>query len=179
MCLLNGECTRNLPTSITFHEYDQIIRLQNISRDPRYDKELESNNYTIYAYQGLYYTWTKEYDWQRVENTSSVGTRVHVPQRFYDIIQTLVCNYGGEALSKIFINDIPLEIKQIVRYKGTKTLYYNKDTGVYTTNSNYITDEGVWRSFLYNEDIGYIYTDFVYQGKLISNIGDNICRLNL
>ena len=33
------------------------------------------------------------------------------------------------------------------------------------------------RSFLYNEDIGYIYTDFVYPGKLISNIGDNICRV--
>ena len=110
-----------------------------------YDEELEPNNYTIYAYQGLYYTWTKEYGWQRVENTSSVGTRVHVPQRFYDIIQTLVCNYGGEALSKIFINDLPLEIKQIVRYKGTKTLYYNTDTGVYTTNSNYVTDEGVWQ----------------------------------
>ncbi len=65
---------------------DQIIGLQNDSRDPHYVEELEPNNYTIYAYQGLYYTWTKEYGWQRVENTSSVGKRVHVPQRFYDVM---------------------------------------------------------------------------------------------
>ena len=82
---------------------DQIIGLKNVSRDPHYVEELEPNNYTIYSYQGLYYTWTKEYGWQRVENTSSVGTRVHVPQRFYDIIQTLVCNYGGKLLVKYLL----------------------------------------------------------------------------
>ena len=51
------------------------------------------------------------------------GSIASIPQRMYDIIQTLVCNYGGEAMSKILINDVPLEIKQIVRYTGSTPLY--------------------------------------------------------
>ena len=177
MCLLNGECSGNLPTSITFHEYDQTIGLKIWSTDPRYNIDLEPNNYTIYAYNGTYYTWSKEYGWEETDDTSSVGETIQVRQLIYDIIQTLVCNFGGESLSKIFINDIPLEIKQIVRYVGNGTLYYNVSTGMYTTDESYLTEDGTWRSFEYNEDVGYVYTDFVYPGTLISNIGDNICSI--
>ena len=174
MCLLNGECAGGLPTSVTFHEYDQIIGLRNVTTDPRTDSSLTPNDYTIYEYGGNYYSWTKEYGWKQELDASAVGTRVQIPQKFYDIIQTLVCNYGGESLSKIFINDVPLEIKQIVRYVGSGTLYYNTDTGMYTTDESYLTYDGTWRSFGYNEDVGYVYTDFVYPGTLISNIGDNV-----
>lgn len=177
MCLLNGECAGGLPTSITFHEYDQIIGLKAVSADPRYDTTLVPNNYTIYQYGKTYYSWTAEYGWVEESNADSVGDRVSVPQRFYDIIQTLVCNYGGESLSKILINDIPLEIKQIVRYVGSDTLYYNTDTGQYTTDEVYVTEDGTWRSFGYNEDVGYVYTDFIYPGSLVSNIGDNVCTI--
>ena len=174
MCLLNGECAGGLPTSVTFHEYDQIIGLRNMTVDPRTDDSLTPNNYTIYEYGGNYYSWTREYGWKQELDASLVGERVQIPQKFYDIIQTLVCNYGGESLSKIFINDVPLEIKQIVRYVGSGTLYYNTDTGMYTTDEAYLTYDGTWRSFGYNEDVGYVYTDFVYPGTLISNIGDNV-----
>jgi len=34
MCLLNGECGGNLPTSVTFHAYDQIIGEQKCDEDP-------------------------------------------------------------------------------------------------------------------------------------------------
>ena len=177
MCLLNGECAGGLPTSITFHEYDQIVGLREVTSDPRYDSSLVPNNYTIYKYGDIYYSWTAEYGWKNDADISLVGTRVHVPQRIYDIVQTLVCNYGRESLSKIMINDLPLEIKQIVRYIGSDTLYYNTDTGQYTTDESYVTEEGVWRSFGFNEDVGYVYTDFIYPGSLVSNIGDNVCTI--
>lgn len=179
MCLLNGEQGGGLPTSITFHEYDQIIGLMKVAADPETIAGLEPNNYTIYAYgdPAQYKSWTKEYGWVREADASRVGERVSVPQLFYDIIQTLVCNYGNEPLSKIFINDVPLEIKQLVRYTGSDTLYYNSATGFYTTDTAYITDDSTWQSFTYNEDVGYVYTDFVYPGTLVSSIGENICSV--
>lgn len=177
MCLLNGECAGGLPTSITFHEYDQIIGEIECTSDPIYDTTLQPNNYTIYAYNGKYYSWTSEYGWIEEPDDSSVGERIAVPQLFYDIIQTLVCNYGGISLDKIIINDVPLQIKQIVRYTGNNTLYYNTDTGMYTTDQSYVTEDGTWRSFGYNEDVGYVYTDFTYPGSLVSGIGDNICSV--
>ena len=179
MCLLNGECGGGLPTSVTFHEYDQIIGERACDGDPALTI-LDPNNYTIYSYQSggetKYKSWTKEYGWVETTN-STVGERVQIPQRFYDIIQTLVCNFGGESLDKIFINDVPLEIKQIVRYTGSNTLYYNSDTDQYTTDDSFVTESGEWKTFGFNEDVGYVYTDFVYPGKLISNIGDNVCSI--
>lgn len=177
MCLLNGECAGGLPTSVTFHEYDQIIGLAECNTDPRTDLMLTPNNYTIYAYNGKYYSWSEQYGWKEEPDASSVGERVAVPQLVYDIIQTLVCNYGGESLDRILINDVPLEIKQIVRFVGSGTLYYNTDTGMYTLDDAYVTDEGAWRTFGYNEDVGYVYTSFTYPGSLVSGIGDNICAV--
>ena len=181
MCLLNGECAGGLPTSITFHEYDQIVGKKITSKDPEL-VEKDPNNYTIYEYKDdkgvtRYKTWSKEYDWTEVDDDSLVGERISVPQRIYDIIQTLVCNYGGESLSKIMINDIPLELKQIVRYTGNKPLYYNRDTGMYTTDESYLEKDGSWKAFEFNDDVGYVYTDFTYPGSLISNIGENVCSV--
>lgn len=129
MCTLNGECGGGLPTSITFHEYDQLD-----------------------------------------EN----GERTSVPQLIYDIIQTLVCNYGGEPISKIFISDVEREIKQTVRYIGVAPLYYNPANNYYTLDENEVTNPNEWQVFSTNSDIGYIYTPFTYPGELISNIGDTV-----
>ena len=181
MCLLNGECGGALPASVTFHEYNQIIGERLCDQDPADDPNIEPNNYTVYSYKvgedTKYKTWTKEYGWKEVRDNSSVGQIVEVPQLIYDIVQTLVCNYGGEALEKIFINDLPLEIKQIVRYVGSGTLYHNTDTAQYTIDEALLTEDGTWKSFKFNEDVGYVYTDFVYPGQLISNIGDNVCTV--
>lgn len=131
MCLLNGECGGGLPTSITFHEYDQL---------------------------------------------DADGERYQVPQLIFDIIQTLVCNWGGENESNVIINDVPKQIKNIMRFVGDEQLYYH------TTDSQYTlappTDHwDEYRVFNYNDDIGYKYVDFVYPGELISNIGDNVCSV--
>jgi hypothetical protein len=147
MCLLNGECGGGLPAPVIFDSYDQII--------PAKPGEVTVND---------------------------EGKRVSVQQRIYDIIQTLVCNYGGEPLTKIFINDVPLEIKQIVRYTGSLPLYYNSNTDIYTTNESLIEKDEQgnlvnWVSFDTNDNIGYVYTDFIYPGSLQSGIGENICSV--
>ena len=180
MCLLNGECAGGLPTSIIFDYYDQIIGLQEVQGSP--PTLIDSpNDYTIYRniLTGECWKWSVFSSWEE-GNIDSVGERVEVRQRIYDIIQTLVCNYGHESLSKIYINDVPLQIKQIVRYTGSGTLFYNTENEMYTFDEKYLTSEGTWREFSYNEDVGYVYTDFVYpakKGGLTSSIGENVCSV--
>ena len=188
MCLLNGECGGNFPTSVTFHEYSQVMGEEYLGYVPdnRYlpDYVTDPNNYTIYTgsnYQGekvYFYHWDKLKGWS-VASESDIGSIVDVPQLIFDIIQTLVCNYGGEPISKIFINDVPLEIKQLVRYTGSNALMYNTVTRVYELDSKKIPQESAdnWRPYTFNEDVGYMYVDFTYPGELISNIGDNVCTI--
>lgn len=177
MCLLNGDCGGGLPASVTFDSYDQIIGLQQLA-DNNFPSE--PNNYTVYELaNGKCYMWSEDEDWEEVKNKDSlVGTTVTVKQRIYDIIQTLVCNYGGEALSKIIINDIELQIRSRSRYIGSDTLYYSNKSGIYTINESDVdVDDGAWIPYGYNEDCGYLFTDFVYPGSsgLVSSIGDNVC----
>ena len=176
MCLLNGEMGGSFPSSITFHEYNQIFGELDRTVDPRTDADLSPNNYTIYNFNGKHYKWTKKFGWEETDG-SEIGETVAIPQLIYDIIQTCVINYGGENAAHIIINDIPLEIKQIVRYVGDAPLFHNTSTGQYTNDEKYLTQDGTWVEFGYNEDIGYEYTDFVYPGELITNIGDNVCTV--
>lgn len=176
MCLLNGEISGGLPTSITFHEYDQVIGEVDCSGDPRYDATIVPNEYTVYKYNNQYYQWSRKYGWTEGDK-SLIGTIIHMPQLFYDIIQTVVVRWGNESASRVIINDVPIEIKQLVRWTSSSPLYHNTATGQYTTNELFLTSDGVWRTFEFNEDIGYVYTDFTFPGELISNIGDNVCSV--
>lgn len=106
------------------------------------------------------------------------GSVTQIKNRIYDIIQTLVMNYGGEDINKIFINNVPIENKQIVRWLGSSPLYYNSETNRYTLNSDLLAENtGHWKAFDYNEDIGYSFVEFTYPGELVSGIGDNICSI--
>ena len=209
MALLNGELGGNLPTSVTFHEYDQTVGnldvFYNKPGTPKTIGELveNPNEYNVYTYKYSYgdaswtkkYRWTKKYGWQELsieqeeneeekesenkeeDKSFKAGTIVPVPNLIYDIIQTAVANYGHESLAKIIINDVPREIKQIVRYVGNTSLYYNTATSQYTLDEENITGEGTWKAFQYNDDVGYVYTNFIYPGELVTNIGDNVCTV--
>jgi len=54
MCLLNGECGGNLPTSVTFHAYDQIIgeiKCDHLTPEEHIKKySLEPKEYIVYSY---------------------------------------------------------------------------------------------------------------------------------
>lgn len=185
MCLMNGECGGNLPTSITFNEYDQIIGYREIEYNSTIQESYpgDPNNYTVYGFrytvnnQMTYMMWDASGGWYN-SSYDQVGERITVPQRIFDIIQTLVCNYGGEAISNIIINDVPLELRSSVRYTGSGTLFYNSATDMYTQDSEVAAaNDGTWIAYGFNEDCGYIYTDFTYPGKLVSSIGDNVCSV--
>lgn len=105
------------------------------------------------------------------------GSITSIKNRIYDIIQTLIIFYGGEDINKVFINDVPLEIKQVVRWTGSQELFYNAENDKYVLNADSVKEEGTWKTFKYNEDIGYVYTDFVYPGELVSSIGENVCSV--
>lgn len=178
MCLLNGDCGGGLPTSVTFHEYDQIIGY-NDNGGVGYNNgyPLNPNNYTVYLVNGNYMMWDATKGWDIVDY-SMVGQIQSIPQTIYDIILTLVCNFGNESISNIIINDLPQQIKASVRYIGSDTLYYNSQTHIYTLNQEDTKDVPEnWISFNYNEDCGYVYTDFTYPGELVSSIGENICSI--
>lgn len=173
MCLLNGEMGGSLPASVTFHEYNQIIGEIECDIDPRVDVFLTPNNYTVYKYNHRYYTWSRDYGWKTTDG-HEIGKIIAIPQLIRDIIYTAVVNYGGESPSRVIINDIPTEIKQIVRYVGSAPLYHNTETGQYTTDEMYLTEVGTWEVFNFNEDVGYVYTDFTYPGSLITNLGESV-----
>lgn len=204
MALLNGELGGNLPTSVTFHEYDQVIGnidiyYNNAGAPPAINTLVtEPNEYNVYTYHYNYnkvtwdkkYRWTKKYGWTDITDAGDeskdfyAGAVVHIKNLIYDVIQTAVANFGNESLAKIIINDVPKEIKQIVRYTGTTPLYYNTATNMYTLDENYIREsqedpQDTWKAFEYNDDIGYVYTNFVFpeSESLITNIGDNVCTV--
>ena len=173
MCLLNGTCGGNLPTSITFDSYDQIIGYAKVDHLPA-----NPNTYTVYHNEtdNTFKRWDGD-NWVAA-TYSEVGTTMSVPQKIYDIILTLVCNYGGVPISKIFINDIPLDLKQIARFTGAGNLYFNAGSSIYSMNAADVNVEpAAWKTFSYNDDVGYVYTDFVYPGSLVSSIGDNVCSV--
>ena len=101
------------------------------------------------------------------------GERVSMKQKFYDIIQTAVINYGGESAENVLIEDVPLQNKQIVHWAGSGILYYQPSSNVYQIEKP-DKDLETWKQFEYNDEIGYVYTDFVYPKELKTTINSNI-----
>ena len=51
------------------------------------------------------------------------GTSVVEEVPMFDIIRTVVSQFGGEQLGRIIINDLPLRGKQVLRWNGSSPLY--------------------------------------------------------
>ena len=121
-----------------------------------------------------------------VEEVDDKGKTYVKNPTIYQIIQELVNHFGGEQLGKIIINDVPNQIKKVMKWTGSTPLYLYQDInedGLYeaqvSTNINnlLIKDETKLRTFSYGEDVGYILTDFIYPGELIGNAGDSVCSI--
>ena len=121
-----------------------------------------------------------------VEEVDDKGKTYVKNPTIYQIIQELVNHFGGEQLGKIIINDVPNQIKKVMKWTGSTPLYLYQDInedGLYeaqvSTNINnlLIEDETKLRTFSYGEDVGYILTDFIYPGELIGNAGDSVCSI--
>ena len=194
MCLLNGECGGGLPAAVILNTYTQMFKIEEVDRLPDYPSETviyiytttdeNNNSKTTYWRYSLSQGWQEgTAAWVDINNaTSLVNIGEERSQRVFDIIQTLVANYGEQDIAKIIINDVPLEIKQIVRFVGNGTLYHDTITGYYSTNEKdpaivkASQVEGRLAKYGYNEDVGYVYTDFTYPGELTTGLSDNVAN---
>lgn len=105
----------------------------------------------------------------------------------YKIIQELVNHFGGEQLGRILINDIPNNIKQIMKWIGKTPLYgiYEEDNNgkvpsLLTTNANKIislSENSDYKIYEYGDDVGYISTTFTYPGELVATQGNTVCTI--
>ena len=179
---LKAECNQEVErvkadSSIT----DEGAREREIERiEKEYAEKIKEQELIRDTVPSYYMRYTLANGWRTIseEEAKKLTTGYEsIPQLVYDIIVTVVANYGGEALSKIFVNDIDLELKQLVRHvgKSTNPLYFNMRTGEYTYNSDKIRENPAeWHPFNYNEDCGYIYTNFTYPGELVTGFGDTV-----
>ena len=105
------------------------------------------------------------------------------PVLIYNIIKQLVNHWGNENLNKIIISQVPLKIKMAIKWNGNVDVYivykegqknnYSLKIGEQITKQ-YIKD----RTIKPGQDVGFIYTDFVYPeeklGSFTVNIGETV-----
>lgn len=96
----------------------------------------------------------------------------------YQIITEVVNHFGGEQLSKIFVEDVDLRVKEVMKWRGSTPLYLINEEGNYRMTTNYADAQGsAYQMFEYGEDVGFIYTDFTYPGELIGDAGATVCTI--
>jgi hypothetical protein len=117
------------------------------------------------------------------ETTDENGNIVLTYPTIYQIIQELVNHFGGEQLGKIIISDIDTRIKKVMKWVGSSPIYIIKKISgetvqyIATTNEATAVAAGNYKMYEYGEDIGYIYTDFIYPDELIGDAGNSVCDI--
>ena len=120
----------------------------------------------------------------QVEDIDENG-QIYIRQpTIYQIIQELVNHFGGQQLRKIIISDIDDKIKKVMKWTGSTPLYLYQSLQDGQLQNHFSTNyseaqrgSGTIQEFEYGEDVGYILTDFVYPGELVSNAGDTIVTI--
>ena len=101
----------------------------------------------------------------------------------YQIIQELVNHFGGEQLSKIIISDVDTRIRKVMKWVGSNPLYIITATSNADIQYTATLDEskavaaGSYSTYEYGDDVGYIYTDFVYTSELVGDAGDSVTSI--
>ena len=112
------------------------------------------------------------------EETGEVVTKKVL---LYNLILELVNHFGGELLENIVIEDVPERIKSIMKWTGDTPLYFiPQETGngfEYTPQLKEPDNLVNALSFNHGEDVGYIYSDFVYDMELVANAGESVCSV--
>ena len=98
------------------------------------------------------------------------------PTLIYNIIKELVNHWGNEDLNKIIISEVPLQIKQVAKWMGNSNIWLVKEnnTSFYTLKTTQPSSGTIKYEFEPGQDIGFIYTDFIYPGQLTCNAGETV-----
>ena len=110
----------------------------------------------------------------------------------YDIIMETVNHFGNEDLSNIIIDDIPTKAKRIIRWMGSESVWiypvsnnkkisydicFTSDLDEKQSAHNPIGYNDKYlgaKEYKTNQDIGYVYEDFVYDDELTFNAGAKV-----
>lgn len=89
----------------------------------------------------------------------------------YDILREAVIHLGGEDPARVYINDIPLKTKKLIRYVGNKQIYFD-------SFGNEVSEpiEG-GRTLSHGDLAGYDWVDFTYPGELIKQAGEPVTAI--
>lgn len=118
-----------------------------------------------------------------IENFDEEGNSEITNPTIYQIILELVNHFGEQQLGKIIISGVDTRIKQVMKWTGSDPLYLiryvdENETVQYTPTLDDPAGTGVeYYMYPLGHDVGYIYTDFIYPGELISNAGDTVCTI--
>lgn len=106
-------------------------------------------------------------------------------QRINSIIPEMLNHFGKEDLNKIIVNDIPNQIKEVLKWRGSSPLYlwmsksdpYNVFYTPVRTPSGIDKSDWTIKKIVYGYDAGYSYTDFVFPEELVAAPGDTVCTI--
>ena len=94
------------------------------------------------------------------------------------IIRELVNHIGGEQLGKIIISDLDERIKKVMKWVGNTPLFLINDNNNYIMTTEYAQTQGKeYKRYEQGEDIGYIYTDFIYPTELVGDAGVSVTAI--
>ena len=117
------------------------------------------------------------------------GTYETKKDTIYKIIRYVVNYFGNEQLSKIIISDVDERIRKVMKWTGANPLYITQYTQNQQVQYNATTDKALvdsqlaaglidgYDTYQSGQDVGYIYTDFVYPGELIGDAGNTVCNI--
>lgn len=116
-----------------------------------------------------------------MDTQNAAGAYVTKKVLVYNIIQEVVHHYGGEDLNNIVIEDVPLRVKQVMKWTGSNPLYLtpNQQDGYkWYKPSMEKPETGTGIIQIQNgTDAGYIYADFIYTSELTANLGESVCSV--
>lgn len=108
----------------------------------------------------------------------------------YTIIKYVVNYFGGEQLPKILISDVDERVRKVMKWTGSNPLYITQYTSTTSgvqygaTTDKKQVDEALaagtidsYTEYKSGQDVGYIYTDFIYPGELIGDAGNSVCDI--
>lgn len=106
------------------------------------------------------------------------------PVLVYNIIKQLVNHWGNEQLHKIIISEVPLQIKQTVKWIGSESAWVvqsSKNAMICTSEDQakaWCDEKDIDYTYIQEYesgyDVGFTYEDFVYPGTLTCNAGQTV-----
>lgn len=106
------------------------------------------------------------------------------PVLIYNIIKQLVNHWGNEKLHKIIISEVPLQIKQTVKWIGNESAWVvqsSKNAMICTSQAQAQAwceekeiDKNLIKEYEPGYDVGFTYEDFIYPGVLTCNAGQTV-----